>query len=291
MPIPPDPKRVLQWTSGNLLKRKLGKPSYWSVDDRAQSQRQANAVVWEQATGANPADLQGALYVLGDEPIRPGPQQGTRGADPYVDQVFQDGPYQMITYTDDDGVSYTENIRDFYTESAGKYLDQEGFYEERGYGYQNLGEPPSLAQISNVGTEAAPITLAPTSSIYPPRPRTVAAGYDQDRQVLTVVFRDGTFYNYYEVDRQTWSRFVTVRSKGRFIKSHLDGHPRGIANMGAVPLGHREALYRLARTAQVKSQGMNVRQGSPPKKTGKSTRPSYQRRAAARRAAAKRRYS
>jgi hypothetical protein len=134
--------------------------------------------------------------------------------------------------------------------------------DQEGYDYQNLAGQavsvdgrvyvrPGMAVESGRGREPAPISLVPTSTINPDRPRTVAAGYDEQRQVITVVFRDGTFYNYYECDRPMWEAFKANQSKGRFIAAQLDYQPRGVSNMGKSPVYAREALYRVARTGQL----------------------------------------
>jgi hypothetical protein len=83
------------------------------------------------------------------------------------------------------------------------------------------------------GTPAA-ISLLPTATTDPKRPRTLAAGYDKKLQTLTVIFRDGTMYNYYDVDNLTWANFKRARSKGRFILAYLDSHDRGFPLPGAV---------------------------------------------------------
>ena len=100
-------------------------------------------------------------------------------------------------------------------------------------------------------TSPAPITIVPTSTTNVVRPRTVAAGYDRVRQTLTVVFRDGTFYNYYEVHPRVWDEFKARKSKGKFIATYLDAYDRGPADVAAMPAAHREALYRITRTAQL----------------------------------------
>jgi hypothetical protein len=134
--------------------------------------------------------------------------------------------------------------------------------DQEGYDYQNLAGStvnvggrvfvrPGSAVESGRGRDPAPISLVPTSTINPDRPRTVAAGYDEKRQVITVVFRDGTFYNYYDCDRPIWEAFKANQSKGRFIAAQLDYQPRGAANMGRSPVYAREALYRVARTGQL----------------------------------------
>jgi hypothetical protein len=44
-----------------------------------------------------------------------------------------------------------------------------------------------------------PITVNPTRTSNPSRPRTLAAGYDGKTDTMTVVFRDGAVYEYYDV--------------------------------------------------------------------------------------------
>lgn len=143
-------------------------------------------------------------------------------------------------------------------------MDPQEFWNRgRGVDAENLADSPVNPMTSDHAP--APITLNPTSSIYPPRPRTVAAGYDLDREVLTVVFRDGTLYNYYGVDQFTWMNFKRAHSKGRFIRLYLDGKSRGAAfvDPSSMPREYVEALYRTARTAQVAQQGAQI--GQDPK--------------------------
>lgn len=152
--------------------------------------------------------------------------------------------------------------------------------DQSGYDYNNLAGSkvtvggrtyvrPGTAITSGRDRQPAPISLVPTSTINPDRPRTVAAGYDQRRGVLTVVFRDGTFYNYYEVDPNTWADFKAAHSKGRFIEARLDSQPRGTANMAKSPTYAREQLYRIARTGQLTYDGqpqMQFDRSLPPRK-------------------------
>jgi hypothetical protein len=139
--------------------------------------------------------------------------------------------------------------------------------DQSGYGYQNLagsvrrgtrvpgtavtsGRAPTLDPDKTTSRQPAPITIVPTSTTNPQRPRTVAAGYDEGRNVLTVVFRDGTFYNYYSVDPNEWAQFKASYSKGEYIMAVLDGKPRGTARMANASLAARAGLYRIARTGQ-----------------------------------------
>jgi hypothetical protein len=104
----------------------------------------------------------------------------------------------------------------------------------------------------------------PTSSTNYARPRTVAAGYDEKTQVMTVVFRDGTFYNYYEVSPTEWEAFHASYSKGSPWLNKKNSNQAGDGLFIQKPRGEvtdledmdpriREALYRVARTQQQKA--------------------------------------
>lgn len=91
----------------------------------------------------------------------------------------------------------------------------------------------------------------PTKTSTPDRPRTVAAAYDPDRSVLTVMFRDSTLYNYYDVDLEEWFAFRDLDSKWQFIRDYLDFKPRGPASVGDLPIEMRQEAYVLARASQI----------------------------------------
>lgn len=133
---------------------------------------------------------------------------------------------------------------------AFEWADEYFAYDDKGFTYKNLADDSSPT-VEARDNAAAPLTIVPTNTINPNRPRTVAAGYDRDRRTITVVFRDGTFYNYYRVDPREWQAFRMSRSKGRYIRANLDGKPRGIAEVQAVPVTVRAALYNVARVGQV----------------------------------------
>lgn len=111
-------------------------------------------------------------------------------------------------------------------------------------------------------TRPAPLSIVPTSTTNPARPRTVAAGYDKYRQVITVVFRDGTWYNYYECDPATWQAFKSRISKGQYIYKYLDFHSRGPANVNDFSDDARAMMYRVVRTTQIHLDGKQVYRGS-----------------------------
>lgn len=147
--------------------------------------------------------------------------------------------------------------------------------------YENYN-PATDEQIDAAGGDAPAFVQwdVPTSSTNYSRPRTVAAGYDASRQTMTVVFRDGTFYNYYEVTPAEWAAFYASYSKGkpwlnRKSKSQaVDGlfinKPRGYAgDMSNLDPQIAQALYRVARTQQVKTQPKQGRTAQTVYKTGR----------------------
>lgn len=126
-----------------------------------------------------------------------------------------------------------------------------------GVNVNNYGQQPDMEDES-----PANLTVVPTSTIDPARPRTVAAGYDKAEQKITVVFRDGTYYNYYQVNPAEWQAFKARVSKGRYIYSYLDSKPRGPADIAGISATARRAFYKIARASQQLHKG---RPGKPPK--------------------------
>lgn len=72
------------------------------------------------------------------------------------------------------------------------------------------------------------LAYAPTKSISPQvngeyvRPRTRSAYYNPDDEVLTIRFREGAYYAYYEVPENIWRNFRRSRSPGQFINRVLN---------------------------------------------------------------------
>lgn len=124
--------------------------------------------------------------------------------------------------------------------------------------YRNLAADPIHAE-GYFGQFRTPAELSevPTATSKPERPRTVAAGYDPERAILTLVFRDGTYYNYYEVMPNEWTAFRNLPSKWRYIRDVLDKKPRGLAGVGMDDVSQevRIAIYQVARTGQVRRGG------------------------------------
>lgn len=144
-------------------------------------------------------------------------------------------------------------------------------YDELSYAFENQSDiyyaPKNLTSAQKMEVEDSEYSVAftdsdiPTSSSNYSRPRTVAAGYDAERQTMTVVFRDGTFYNYYQVTEGEWRAFKASVSKGNPWLNRANknqgsdglfiGKPRGPADVSNISPTVREALYRIVRSQQI----------------------------------------
>lgn len=81
------------------------------------------------------------------------------------------------------------------------------------------------------GVPNIPFVVYPTPTINPPRPRTIAAGYDEDHQILRLKFRPGAssqspggaVYDYYDVTPAEWTeiRKRVINSTGRYLNDQL----------------------------------------------------------------------
>lgn len=191
-------------------------------------------------------------------PVRTGMQWGmrnvTKGRQALVDP--ETDIWQMAISADDP--MYGGDTKGMYDLAAEAFetADEYFSFEDEGFLVNNLAQDYGAEVITpttrpDMDTSPAPLTVVPTNTINPDRPRTVAAGYDKGRETLTVVFRDGTFYNYYGVNYREWQAFRMSRSKGRYILANLDQKSRGYADATAVPVTVRSALYNVMRTSQV----------------------------------------
>ncbi len=80
-------------------------------------------------------------------------------------------------------------------------------------------------QAAKEGDDSELLSYQPTPSINPPRPRTLAAGYDRDTGVMRVRFRDGAIYGYSDVSPNEWRNFRRVMSPGRAINRTFNSKP------------------------------------------------------------------
>lgn len=121
-------------------------------------------------------------------------------------------------------------------------------------------------EITPDNARPAPLTVRPTATTNYKRPYTVAAGWERyPRQsgpastnlgTLTTLFRDGTLWNYYDVDRSFWIKFKDSFSKGQFINKHAtnpeltNSYRNGPADLSGVNQHTRDMIYAEARVAQ-----------------------------------------
>lgn len=118
----------------------------------------------------------------------------------------------------------------------------------------------------NEDLHPAPITIRATSTSNPARPRTLRAGYEHATGTLTVIFRDGTWWNYYNVPPDMWNGFKNSKSKGRYLReSGLDAWPEmGSPNMASMSPAMAQALSN-TRRVQKALQGKQSRRLSGPR--------------------------
>jgi hypothetical protein len=166
------------------------------------------------------------------------------------DQQFYD-PKDAEYYQDRDSVSSTVNIGD----------------DDMDMSYTDIG---------NLGP--APLSMLPTPSTNANRPRTVAAGYQPyvgsrspnsppevyQKGKLTVMFRDGTVYNFYGVTGEEWLKFKGQGSIGPMLNrlpvpGFLLAKDHGPADMSNVSPKVASTIYRVARAAQVQFASTRLR--------------------------------
>lgn len=131
---------------------------------------------------------------------------------------------------------FDNRLSQLYVESAGK--DE-----------NILDDETTTPDYARDGSWWAPITHT-SETTNPKKPRTIGAGYDVTRYILTVQFRDLTLYNYYDVPPHVWSQFRAASSKGQYMQRELDSWPE----KGKVS-GHSQEYYKgrgkRARAAQL----------------------------------------
>ena len=104
--------------------------------------------------------------------------------------------------------------------------------------------PPEYIQVPTNTTAYSP------NASKPGQPRTVAAAYDPDKETLTVMFLDGTLYNYMKVNKAEWNSFKTNSSPGAYIWSTLNKKPRGRADDINIPESQLRQARNVADLAQ-----------------------------------------
>lgn len=201
---------------------------------------------WNKTTNISPTEY-GAAAALGpvENPLAAVPLAAEAGT--FMGKKTR--AYEMLGFFGDGLDDHRAASMEYYS------------WDDAGFLYENFAEEMEGSIREDAGP--APITISPTSTTNPDRPRTVAAGYDPAQQKLTVIFRDGTYYNYFEVTAAEWKAFRAIRSKGKYIREVLDwGRPRGVADVATIPTFARDTVYRFLRT------GQTFRNGVQQKKTG-----------------------
>lgn len=102
----------------------------------------------------------------------------------------------------------------------------------------------------------ANLSIRGTSTTNYKRPRTVAAGYDPETRTMTVVFRDNTWWNYYDVPEDMWREFEMSESKGRYLReSGLDAwHNMGPFSPDSLRPDQASLLNYVARQSEENQQ-------------------------------------
>lgn len=203
------------------------------------------------------------------------PVSASRGEFNKLQDIMQDDVEIFRQY----GPTKYENLAGLPAEEYEEYYDKGGkifsrqFYEVVSLEDEDIDYIPGMQGPQNEeDSSPADLTLVPTSTTNPERPRTVAAGYDEDDEKLTVMFRDGTLYNYYEVTRGEWQSFKATKSKGAYIYRVLDFKPRGYADDSNLGRKERDTLYRFARGFQIHKGGKLASQNKATYKTKAKTK-------------------
>jgi hypothetical protein len=137
-------------------------------------------------------------------------------------------------------------------------------YEEEDY------EEPQKNGAARIADQSpARLTDVPTSSTNFKKPRTVAAGYDPRRNggTLTVMFRDGTLWNYYDVSKDEWIKFHASISKGNpYINRTFLSKPQGLADLTGITDDFLAQLQLMARVNQFRYKSRRATISSSGKK-------------------------
>lgn len=221
-----------------------------------------------------------------EDPLAPLPQPSPRGLTArrgaFVEafSVFNDmegtpAGRSKYEHLDATGMGYDTTASSYYERP---YVNPADPSEPR---YQNqAGQLPGAGPARNRTDAPAAMTITPTATSNPYRPRTVAAGWEPypDNDAvgkLSVVFRDGTYYNYYDVTEDEWNRFKQADSKGPLLNpkpvpGFLMYKPRGEATVDFMTEQAQEVQYKIARTAQsVYMTDTERRQGLRPGRAGR----------------------
>jgi len=174
-------------------------------------------------------------------------QKYLEGLPANVRSAYEKGRYDFTEILDTFGEDIDKNID---VRGAGYNIDQTGPYR---VGDDALAIYPDDDPAYNPAPfDNEEFTEVPTQTSQIDRPRTVAASYSPERSVLTLIFRDSTIYNYYDVSIDEWRDFKGLTTKWAYISDHLNFKPRGPASTSDLPPKLRYLAYRGARALQIK---------------------------------------
>ena len=184
----------------------------------------------------------------------------TRAVTPSADKVEQ---YTDVIGLDENGIpQYASEIRDLYYDpkKPNTTIDIDG--------NQVVNYKVDFDTVQADGATPAPLTVIPTTSTNASRPYTVAAGwaryprqsvaYENSLGTLTLLFRDGTLWNYYDVSHSVWIRFSGSISKGQFVNINSDNpelndYSNGPADISGVDQRTLNLIHTTARRIQLTS--------------------------------------
>lgn len=194
---------------------------------------------------------------------------------PRLNQLPTTSPYAVDDFGNTLRGDDNRVLRDRYPEYTQGLKDDEGnfLYRQTSPTVQS-GNNLAADEINTTNLRPVANLDIPTSSSNVSRPRTLAAGYylyvgerakpyDDRRGKVTVMFRDGTLYNYYDVPPGVWQQFRNSISKGPMLNRRnknqgsdgiLLSFAHGPADLSDVPEELQRYIYRVARSAQISSQ-------------------------------------
>lgn len=151
-------------------------------------------------------------------PPPPGREENT-GANPWsnrFEQTLFGGAPRTPTSINSSPPGTREELDEAVSRAAAKLSPAKGLALQRAF----------------AGDDSLLLTKRPTNSSDPPRPRTLAAGWDADSKTLFVRFRgrhlsgndyaDGVGYEYYGVTRADWREIRDGPSPGKYINRVLN---------------------------------------------------------------------
>lgn len=168
------------------------------------------------------SDLAKALVAIGKASKKRGSSTGIRRASRNPSKVGVDDSLRVVRASRGRLPSAAEILRDTAV-TLGEGARTEGMPRRPGQAFEDVllggaDAPQSAGPLIEVDGELIPDrteVLAPTPSIDPDRPRAREARFNPDTRQLTIVFRNGGTYVYYDVPTTAWRALKRNRSFGQ----------------------------------------------------------------------------